>query len=68
MGEREKQQVRNYHIALEGAKSEIEDLKRTPQIKRLMSWLTCRISETHSEDEKKVYRAVLSKIRKGEFE
>jgi hypothetical protein len=49
-------------------RQELAELKRTPQIKRLMSWLTCRVRETHSEDEKKAYRTVLSKLRKGEFE
>lgn len=68
MGEREKQQVHNYHLALEEAKSEIEDLKRTPQIKRAMTWLRCRIEETGSKEKKEAYRETLSKLRKGEFD
>lgn len=68
MHKREKQQVRGYHLALEEAKSEIEDLKRTPQIKRAMTWLRCRIEETESDEKKEAYRETLSKLRKGEFD
>lgn len=68
MREREKQQARGYHLALEEAMSEIEDLKRTPQIKRAMKWLRCRIEETGSKEKKEAYREMLSKLRKGEFD